>query len=108
MPRPSEWFNRPFNAWTWPMHVLTALVILVIGGVVLSLVLAGCAGRPVIPGTYEGGDSPVRQGSSSSEFTEHTITLGDGRMVTCLTWSSWDFVNETMKSGVSCLEPVLE
>jgi hypothetical protein len=103
MTRPSEWFRAPKTPWTWPMIVLGALVAIVFVGVILSLTFAGCAAQPGGLGTSDGGGS-VRQGDSA-DITEHTVTLSDGRTVTCLTWSKWDFVNEVVSSGMDCLEP---
>jgi hypothetical protein len=101
MPRPSEWFNRPFNAWTWPMIVLTAFVLLVIGGVVLSLVLAGCAAQGGTRGTSES-DGFVNSSTSTHGMEERRISLSDGRTITCITWSDHSLLTENTSSGISC------
>lgn len=71
--------------------------------VVVVLSIAGCAAS----GGYSGGGTSdpgtVRTGGSG-DFTEHTVTLSDGRTVVCLTWATYDYMNESMKSGMDCLE----
>jgi hypothetical protein len=107
--RPSEWFRAPKTPWTIPLIALVVLLVVVIGGTIAALAFAGCAAQPGGQGTYEQPDSgTVRQGSTSGDFTAHTVTLSDGRSVTCLTWSSWDLINDVMKSGMDCLEPEAE
>jgi hypothetical protein len=103
MPRPSEWFNRPFNEWTWPMVTLVALVLVVIAGVVLSLVLAGCAQQPGGQGTSGGNSGVEPKSATEAGFTEAAITLSDGRTITCITWSDHDtLVTGQTSSGISC------
>lgn len=103
MKRPSEYLNGK-SPWALPMTVFFVLVSFVIIGVVLSLIFAGCASSSY-GGGPSGSGSGVKQGTSNSNFTEHKITLSDGRTVTCLTWETYNYMTESAQSGMDCLEP---
>jgi hypothetical protein len=86
------------------MIALIALVTIVMIGTILALVLTGCASSSY-GGGPSGSGSGVKQGTSNSNFTEHKITLSDGRTVTCLTWETYNYMTESAQSGMDCLEP---
>lgn len=70
-----------------------------VAAVVVTLALAGCA-----PATNRSSntDEGTTTQSNPSGFSENKITLADGRIISCITWSTWDYFHDAMSSGVSC------
>lgn len=67
---------------------------------VATLALAGCASAT--PRGPSESDGSVKQAADNAGFAESKVTLSDGRTITCITWSTWDFFNEAMSSGIDC------
>lgn len=71
-----------------------------VAAVVVTLALAGCA--PATDRSSSGTDTSESKPSNPGGFSESKITLADGRIISCITWSTWDYFHEAMSSGLSC------
>lgn len=89
--------NDKRSPWYWPTRALIVFIAIVLLGTALAI-LTGC-GSPASGG---GGSGIVSQKENSNGFSESTITLSDGREITCITWSEYDLVREGASGGVSC------
>lgn len=71
-----------------------------VAAIVVTLAVAGCA-----PATDRGGipeKDSTQESANPAGFNENRVTLSDGRKITCITWSTWDYFHESMSSGMSC------
>lgn len=88
------------SAWYWPIRALIILIAVVLVGTVLALLLSGCAPQ-TDRGSGPQAPSEIDQGDADG-FTETSIVLSDGREITCVTWSTYDYFHEASYGGVSC------
>ena len=65
------------------------------------LVLAGCA-QASAGTTSSTSSKPAAVKSDDGTLEEKKITLSNGRVVTCVAFSDYDYFNKTKASGLSC------
>lgn len=77
------------SPWALPLVAFIILVSVVLVGTILALVFAGCSA------SGGSGDRPV-QNNSVYDLTEKSITISDGRRITCIVFEDGD------AGGISC------